>query len=101
MTTPSHEPSRWDAGSYDKRHSYVWKFGESLIELLDPKPGERILDLGCGTGHLTAQIAKRGAEVLGMDSSAEMIQEASRLYPNLCFQVADARSFELDSAFDA
>ena len=41
----------WDAELYEARHSFVFKFGEDLIELLDPKPGERILDLGCGPGR--------------------------------------------------
>ena len=47
-----------------------------LLELLDSKPGERILDIGCGTGHLTAQIAATGAYVIGIDCSAEMIRQA-------------------------
>ena len=58
----------WDSSLYDDRHSFVWKKGAELLDLLDPRPGERILDLGCGTGHLTAQIAARGADVRGLDS---------------------------------
>ena len=41
-----------------------------LVDLLAPRPGERVLDLGCGTAHLTARIAESGAEVLGIDSSS-------------------------------
>src|ERR671917_141371 len=55
----------WNASAYDAAHGYVWKHGASLVELLAPKAGERILDLGCGTGHLTAQIAGAGAGVGG------------------------------------
>src|SRR5262249_56540999 len=82
-------------------HSFVWKHGAALIEVLAPRPGERILDLGCGTGHLTAQIAEAGAEVIGIDSSPGMIAEARRLYPHVRFEVADARDFALDAGFDA
>jgi trans-aconitate 2-methyltransferase len=95
-TTPA-----WNADLYDKSHSFVWKFGAALLELLEPKPGERILDLGCGTGPLTAQIAAAGAEVVGIDSSADMIAQARRSFPQFHFEVADARSFALDEEFDA
>jgi len=91
----------WNAKLYDDKHSFVWKHGESLLALLDVKPGERIVDLGCGTGHLTAQIAAAGAEVVGLDSSAEMVDEARRLYPQIRFEVADARTFQLDQPCDA
>ena len=52
-----------------------------LLDLLAPQPGERILDLGCGTGHLTAKIAEAGAEVVGIDSSSEMVAEARAFIP--------------------
>ena len=58
----------WDSSLYDDRHSFVWKKGADLVEMLAPEPGERILDLGCGTGHLTDRIAAAGAEVTGLDS---------------------------------
>jgi trans-aconitate methyltransferase len=91
----------WDAGLYDGRHSFVWKHGESLVELLGPKPGEQILDLGCGTGHLTAAIAESGAGVVGMDSSADMLAQARAAFPRLEFVQADARDFSFDKPFDA
>ncbi len=91
----------WDSSLYDERHSFVWKKSADLINLLDPQPGERVLDLGCGTGHLTAQIAERGAEVVGVDASAAMIGQARQNYPKLKFALADARKLNFDEPFDA
>ena len=91
----------WDAALYDNKHSFVWKYGAGVLELLMPQPGERILDLGCGTGHLTAQIAAAGAEVIGIDKSAAMLEEARKQYPDLRFEQADATDFAFDAPFDA
>ena len=91
----------WDASRYDSAHSFVWERGRGVVELLDPQPGERILDLGCGTGHLTAQIAESGAEVVGVDSSGDMVRVASENYPSIRFEVADARSLPFGNEFDA
>jgi trans-aconitate methyltransferase len=92
---------RWDASAYDTGHSFVWKYGAEVLELLAPREGERVLDLGCGTGHLTSQIAARGATVIGLDQSAAMIERARTLYPDLRFEAADATSFHFDEPFDA
>ena len=91
----------WDASRYDSAHSFVWERGKGVVELLAPKPGEGILDLGCGTGHLTSQIAESGAEVVGIDSSEDMVRVASENYPNIRFEVADARSLPFEGKFDA
>jgi trans-aconitate 2-methyltransferase len=92
---------RWDSALYEDRHSFVWKAGAALLDLLDPKPGEKILDVGSGTGNLTAQIAERGAEVLGIDASVSMVAQARQNFPKLKFALADARSFSLEDEFDA
>lgn len=92
---------RWDASAYDNKHSFVWKYGEEVLELLAPREGERILDLGCGTAHLTNQIAARGAKVVGLDKSPAMIERARALYPELHLEVADATDFHFDEPFDA
>jgi trans-aconitate methyltransferase len=92
---------RWDSSLYDDRHSFVWKKVGDLVELLAPNPGERILDLGCGTGHLTAQIAARGAVTTGLDASMSMIAQARQNYPKLKFSLADASEFRFDEPFDA
>jgi trans-aconitate methyltransferase len=95
------QETRWDARLYDYKHSFVWKHGTALLELLAAQAGERILDLGCGTGHLTAQIAATGAAVLGIDTAPAMIDEARRTYPALTFLVGDARDFAFPEPFDA
>src|SRR4051812_15542436 len=91
----------WDAGAYDRNHAFVWKRREDLLPLLAPGPGDRILDLGCGTGHLTAQIAAAGAEVVGLDSSSAMVEQARAAYPQLEFVVGDAADFHFPQLFDA
>jgi len=91
----------WDAELYEARHSFVFKFGEDLIHLLDPKPGERILDLGCGPGQLTAKIAEQGGNVVGLDASPEMIGQARQNYPQLKFVLEDAAHMKFVGEFDA
>jgi len=75
--------------------------GESLVELLAPQDGEKILDLGCGTGELTAIIAQSGAFVQGIDSSKQMIDTARVKYPRINFSVEDARDFHVEEPLDA
>lgn len=90
----------WNPNTYDGRHSFVFEYGEDVVGLLDPQPGERILDLGCGTGHLTNRIAETGAEVVGIDRAPEMLEEAQRTYPERRFVRADARTLPFADAFD-
>jgi trans-aconitate methyltransferase len=93
--------SGWDTEQYEAHHAFVWELGQGLIDLLDPQPGERILDLGCGTGHLTHKIFERGAQVIGLDASPEMIGQARQNYPQLRFILQDAAQMEFDQEFDA
>jgi trans-aconitate 2-methyltransferase len=90
----------WDVERYEARHSYVWNLGASLVELLDPKPGERILDLGCGSGQLTHQISESGAAAIGVDNAPAMIAQARLNYPKLKFLLADAAGLQLDQPVD-
>jgi len=92
---------KWDAELYEACHAFVWRCGESMVELLDPKPGERILDLGCGTGQLTDKIAEHGATVIGLDSSPDMVGQSRRNYPQLHFVLQDAAAMEFENEFDA
>jgi ubiquinone/menaquinone biosynthesis C-methylase UbiE len=79
----------------------VYEKAKGLVELLAPQAGERILDLGCGTGALTAEIAERGAEILAVDRSEEMISQARRKFPALKFEPLDARELRFSAEFDA
>ncbi|MFD0587348.1 class I SAM-dependent methyltransferase [Paenibacillus sp. GCM10027627] len=72
-----------------------------LLSLLNPQPGERILDVGCGAGQLMAAIADAGAVPTGFDLSEEIIEQAKQNYPGLDFRVEDARYYQTDSQFDA
>jgi trans-aconitate methyltransferase len=91
----------WDTDLYEDKHAFVWQYGEDLLKLLNPKGGESILDLGCGTGQLTEKIAQAGAEVMGVDHAPTMIEKARENYPHLRFDIADASNFQVDKPLDA
>ena len=91
----------WDVERYEARHGYVWNFGRGVIDWLDPRAGESILDLGCGSGQLTAEIAEKGATVVGIDSAPSMVAQSRINYPALRFQLADATALPFDAEFDA
>lgn len=99
----------WDARAYDESFRFVSDHAGNLVALLDPQPGERILDLGCGTGLLAAAIAARGASVTGLDRDAAMIEAARARFPasdhpTLEFALGDGEALEeapLAGPFDA
>ena len=69
----------WSAERYAATAHFVPAFGTPVLDLLNPQPGERILDLGCGDGVLTKKIAERGCSVVGVDSSADFVASARKL----------------------
>jgi trans-aconitate methyltransferase len=91
--------SKWDAADYARVGSFVSELGQAALDLLDPKPGERILDIGCGEGSLTWKIAQRGATVTGIDNSMEMIYAARA--KDLDVLLLDAAEMGFQSEFDA
>lgn len=91
----------WDAESYDRSFSYVSDYGRDLTDLLAPVSGERVLDLGCGTGELAAALADLGIEVRGIDADASMIAQASAKHPEVGFDRADGHDFVVAAPFDA
>jgi trans-aconitate 2-methyltransferase len=91
----------WDPNLYQSAHAFVWQKAADLLELLAPKVGERILDLGAGTGQLAARIAESGADVIGVDRSPEMVDQARRNFPQIRFEVGDATTFIVEQPVDA
>lgn len=67
---------RWNSDAYARNGRFVAQLADPLVESLNPQPGEKILDLGCGDGFLTRRIAESGAQVVGVDSSPEMVAAA-------------------------
>jgi SAM-dependent methyltransferase len=96
MTTPT---QRWDARDYATNARFVADLGQPVLDLLQPQSGERILDLGCGDGALTARLAERGATVVGIDASAELLDAARAR--GLDARRMDARALTFTNEFDA
>lgn len=101
MSQSTASTSKWDAGDYARVGAFVAKLGGAALDLLDPKPGERILDVGCGEGTLTKKISERGAVVLGIDNSPEMIAAARANGVDAVLLAAEDMQFfsEFDAAF--
>jgi SAM-dependent methyltransferase len=93
--------SKWDAGDYARVGAFVAELGGAALDLLNPNPGERILDVGCGEGTLTKKIVERGATVLGIDNSPEMIAAARAAGIDALLLPAEDMQFfaEFDAAF--
>jgi trans-aconitate methyltransferase len=96
IETPSQE---WNSSRYDKNARFVSDLGEPLVDLFAPQPGERILDLACGDGVLTEKIIARGAELVGVDGSADMVAAARKR--GIDARVVDAYQLNFTSEFDA
>jgi len=89
----------WDPEAYARNARFVSDLGSPVVELLAPKNGERILDLGCGDGVLTRKLVELGCEVVAVDASAPQIEAAKAL--GLDTRVMNAEALEFDHEFDA
>ena len=95
--------TEWNAESYRECSSLQQTMAAEVLQSLDITSSERVLDIGCGDGRITAEIARRVPQgfVVGVDASSNMIKLASeKAGPNLRFEVADARSLPFDHEFD-
>jgi len=91
--------SKWDAADYARVGGFVAELGEAALDLLDPQPGEHILDVGCGDGTLSQKIVERGATVVGIDNSLDMVAAAKA--KRLDVRLMDAAELKFSEAFDA
>ncbi len=101
------ESYRWDAAEYARRSAAQQGWARELMGKLSLGGAETVLDIGCGDGKVTAEIARLlpKGRVVGVDSSIDMIRLArdrfpAAVVPNLGFQVADARALPFDGEFD-
>ena len=90
----------WNAGDYHKNFSFVYKYGEELLNLFTLQKGARVADVGCGNGVLTQKLRTMGYDAFGIDNSAEMIALAKRNAPDMHFIRADATQFTLEEPAD-
>ncbi len=95
----SSSAQQWDPAQYAENARFVSDLGMPVVKLLSPKPGERILDLGCGDGRLTCKLVALGCHVVGVDSRADMIAAAKTLGLNV--PAIDGQTLPFINEFDA
>jgi SAM-dependent methyltransferase len=99
LTDAPASTSQWDAADYARVGGFVPALGQAALGLLDPQPGEHILDVGCGDGTLTLKIKEMGADVVGIDNSLSMVAAAKA--KGLDARLMDAAELKFGEAFDA
>ncbi|MEL6583602.1 MAG: methyltransferase domain-containing protein [Pseudomonadota bacterium] len=89
----------WNAEDYAQSARFVTDLGAGVVDLLAPQPGERILDLGCGDGPLSLEISQKGASVIGVDASTDMVRMACER--GVEAYVVDGHNLQFNQEFDA
>ncbi|MDX2263707.1 MAG: class I SAM-dependent methyltransferase [Hyphomicrobiales bacterium] len=98
MTEAAREQT-WTADGYERNARFVSDLGGEILGWLAPRPGERILDLGCGDGALTARLAAAGAQVVGVDASDDLLRAARAR--GLDARLMDGQALAFSTEFDA
>jgi len=93
------ETNNWNPKTYNKHTAFVSQLALPVVDLLDPKEGENILDVGCGEGTLALEIERRGAKVIGVDMSTQMVAEAKN--NGVEAYVGDVTNLPYENVFDA
>ena len=86
----------WNPERYQRNASFVAELGQPVVDRLAPRPGERVLDLGCGDGRLTEALVDAGCAVVGVDASAEQVAAARAR--GLDARVMDAQALTFDAS---
>ena len=104
----AHTPSRFPATDPAEYEHFMGRWSRRLakpfLAFVGVRPGDRVLDVGCGTGVLTAALAEAGAQAVGIDASEPYLDGARRLrsHPSVTYELADARRMRFaDGSFDA
>ncbi len=90
----------WNSTLYDKKHDFVAEYGKGLLEFVPQNTKQTILDLGCGKGTLTAQLAKLCNKIVGVDASQNMIDKAKEEFSDIEFKVCNALALPFEKEFD-
>jgi trans-aconitate methyltransferase len=99
MSSTNKTGQTWNTEAYATNGRFVANLASDVVSLLNPRPGEEILDIGCGDGALTEQLAATGAIVTGVDASPTMLAAARQR--NLHVEHHDATALPYRQQFDA
>jgi len=86
------------ASEYLDRTAWTELRLDAVRDLVDPQPGDRVLDLGCAAGAITHYLSTHGCDPVGIDFEERAVEKARTLFPGLRFEVADATDLPFDDA---